>query len=196
MLKFSAIGLLRCWAIAAIAVAWLAGCASLPQPPSVEGDKLQFELQGRIALKYGDDGGNARIEWRHGEASDDLLIANSLGQGIARISRRGNDVQLLTADNKEHRAADAEQLTQEVLGWRLPLAGLPFWVRGMAVDGRPALVQRDSSGRTSAIDQDAWRIEYLGWNGDLPSRINFAHPGGNGAVPIEIRLVVDRWNPA
>jgi outer membrane lipoprotein LolB len=194
MLKFAAIELPRCW-LAAIAIAMLAGCASLQPPPSVEGDKLQFELQGRIALKYGEEGGNARIEWRHGEASDDLLIANSLGQGIARISRRGGNVQLLTADNKEYHATDAEELTQQVLGWRLPLAGLPFWVRAKAVDGRPARLQSDPSGRPAAIEQDGWRIEYLAWNGDLPSRINFAHPGGNGAVPIEIRLVVDRWNP-
>ena len=200
MLKSAAIEPSR-WLALAFA-AWLAGCATLEKPPALQDDTVQFELQGRIALKYGNQGGNARIEWRHGEASDDLLISNSLGQGIARISRRGDDVRLLTSDNKEHRASNAEELTQSVLGWRLPLAGLPYWVRGNAAEGRPARVQRAPSGRVVTIEQDAWRIEYLDWNENLPSRMTFAHPGdkgagGNdpGAEPVEIRLVVDNWNP-
>lgn len=172
-----------------IAVAVLAGCAELGRAPA--GKAFELELQGRIALRYGTEGGNARITWRHSAAVDDILITSALGQGIARITRDGAETSLITADGKEYRAADAETLTESVLGWPLPLAGLPDWVLGRPAQGRPAQLRRDDSGQVSAIAQDGWNIDYLAWREALPSRINLRHDGVQGRGAIEIRLVID-----
>lgn len=180
----------RCLALLSVLAA--AGCASLPGQP-VDDAVLEFELQGRIALRYGKEGGNARVVWRHAVNADDLLVTNPLGQGIARISRQGNDVQLVTADSKEYQARDAEKLTESVLGWRLPLAGLPDWVRGRAAASRPSQVRRDADGRVSRIEQDAWRIDYLAWEGKLPSRVTLVYEGSGADSSVEIRLIVDQW---
>src|SRR4051812_16399771 len=93
----------------------LGGCAQLGVAPN-DAERFDLQLQGRVALRYGSEGGNARIDWRHSTAVDDMLISSSLGQGIARISRQGADIQLRTADGKEYRARDAEALTESVLG--------------------------------------------------------------------------------
>ena len=170
-------------------LALVAGCASLAGP-AVEDAALEFGLQGRIALHYGEQGGSASINWRHAEAADDLFITNPMGQGIARISRQGGEVRLVTADGRDFHAASAEELTQSVLGWRLPLSGLPDWVRGRPVPGRAAEVQRGADGKPSEIRQDQWTITYAAWQGDLPSRLTLAHTG------IDIRLVVDQWAAA
>jgi outer membrane lipoprotein LolB len=167
----------------------LAACAELGRAPAVK--EFELELQGRIALRYGSEGGNARITWRHSAAAEDMLITSALGQGIARITREGAEIKLLTADGKEYRAADAEALTESVLGWPLPLAGLPDWVLGRPAQGRPAQLLRDDTGRVSAIEQDAWRIDYLAWREALPARINLRHDGIDGKGAIEIRLVID-----
>ena len=160
---------------------------------SVDDAVLQFELQGRIALHYGNEGGNARIVWRHAGNADDLLVTNPLGQGIARISRQGEVAHLVTADSKEYQAADAEKLTESVLGWRLPLAGLPDWVRGHAAANRPSRIQRDADGRVTSIEQDDWRIHYLAWEGRLPSRVTLVFEGSGADSKVEIRLIVDQW---
>ena len=146
-------------ACAVALIALVAGCATLAGTP-VDDAALDFELQGRIALRYGADGGNARFAWRHAVSSDDLLVTNPIGQGIARITRQRDEVMLVTADGKEYRALDAESLTQSVLGWRLPLAGLPDWVRARPVAGRPAQVRRTAAGQIESVEQDGWLIEY------------------------------------
>lgn len=169
----------------------LCGCAELGRAPSADAG-FSLELQGRVGLRYGDEGGNARITWRHSESTDDMLITSALGQGIARITREHGEFQLVTADGKEYRAADAETLTESVLGWRLPLAGLPDWVQGRPAAERPAQLERDDAGKVAAIEQDAWRIEYAAWEGDRPARINLRHAGAAGAGAIEIRLVIDQ----
>ena len=88
---------------------------------------------------------------------------------------------------------DAESLTESVLGWRLPLAGLPDWVRGRAVASRPYRSRRGVDGRIASIEQDAWRIDYLAWEGQLPSRVTLAYQGGSIDSRVEIRLIVDQW---
>ena len=168
----------------------LSGCAALPD--LLPGTTLhEFELDGRAAVRYGGEGASTRIAWRHGAAVDDLLITGPLGQGIARIRRRGEDVQLTTADGREYRAGDAEALTESVLGWRLPLAGLPDWVRGRPARDRPARIERDEQGRIRELEQDQWRIEYQAWNGPLPSRMTLVREGARGTV--ERRMIIDQW---
>jgi outer membrane lipoprotein LolB len=172
------------------AVALLAGCAALPEilPGAPAHD---FELEGRAAVRYGGDGGSTRISWRHGRSADDLLITGPIGQGIARVTRRGDEVLLATSDGREFRAGDAESLTESVLGWRLPLSGLSDWVRGQPSQGRPARIERDGQGRITEILQDEWTVEYLAWEGALPSRMALAREGARGKV--ELRLVIDQW---
>lgn len=187
--SFTAVAL-RCLLVA-MALA-LSGCASLVAVSIPDAD-LEFELQGRAALRYGDEGGSMRITWRHSGAADDLLITTPLGQGIARITRQDGLVRLVTADGKEYSAADAETLTESVLGWRLPLAGLPDWVRGRPAAGRPAQTRNDDNGRIAGIEQDAWRIAYTAWEGALPSRMTLNHEGAGGKVSVEIRLIIDQW---
>lgn len=173
--------------LALVVLALIGGCASLPAGPGGSVAPDGFELTGRAAIRHASDGASVGIAWRHGAGTDDLLITSPLGQGIARISRRNGEVRLVTADQKEYAASDAESLTEQVLGWRLPLAGLADWVQGRADPTRPARLTRDVQQRPSELLQDDWRVEYQDYEGTRPSRLRISRPG------LEIRLVVDRW---
>ena len=161
----------------------LAACATPSQRAAPPGG---FDLQGRVSIRHGSDGATGRISWSHSAETDELLIASSLGQGIARIRRVGQDVELFS-EGKEYRAADAESLTERVLGWRLPLAGLPDWVQGRADPGSASQATRDASGRIVALVQNGWKIEYQNFEGNRPSRMRLTRPS------LEIRLVIDQW---
>lgn len=168
------------------AAALLAGCASLPGS-DVALAPGAFELSGRVAVRYGKEAASGRIDWRHGPDRDELLITNPLGQGIARLSRGAGEVLLETADSKSYRAADAESLTEQVLGWRVPLSGLSYWVRARAAPAGTAELSRDAGGQVTAIAQDGWRIDCLDYAGDRPTRLVLKRDG------LEIRLFIDRW---
>jgi outer membrane lipoprotein LolB len=163
------------------------GCASMRPERELQMAPGGFELTGRVAVRHGGDGTSGRIEWRHSPAADDILISSPIGQGIARITRRGGAFKLVTADQKEYVASDAEALTEQVLGWRLPLAGLPEWVQGRADPARAAQRSLDAQSRISELKQDDWTVEYLEFEGARPSKLRISRAN------LEIRLVVDQW---
>jgi outer membrane lipoprotein LolB len=151
---------------------------------------VEFELSGRIAVRYRDDAGTGNLAWRHGARSDELLLTSPLGQGIARIARAGDEVVLTTQDGREFRAADAEALTDQVLGFRLPLLGLADWVRGRATSKpapEPTGERRDARGRLIELEQSGWKIRYLEYADALPSRLTLTFPG------LELRLAISDW---
>ncbi len=173
---------------AAAALTLLAACATPGfLAPAAE---LEFELSGRIAVRYRDDAGTGNIAWRHGARADEMLLTTPFGQGIARLARTGSEVTLTTQDGRSFSAADAESLTDQVLGFRLPLVGLADWVRGRAAPPpapRPTRELRDAAGRLAELEQSGWKIEYLEYAGSLPSRLNLTYPG------VELRLAISDW---
>jgi outer membrane lipoprotein LolB len=163
------------------------GCAQLTPMPSSEPAPGGFELSGRVAVRYGQESATGAVQWRHSEAADDLLITNPLGQGVARITRQGKDFELETTDGRRYRAPDPESLTAQVLGWSLPLRGLPQWVRGRPLAGDPAGIVRDSEQRIAQLRQDDWRIDYEAYAGERPSRMTLSRPD------LQIRLLIESW---
>jgi outer membrane lipoprotein LolB len=171
-------------ALGVAAAAVLGACASLPEhgvaPPG------GFELSGRVAVQHAKESGSARIFWRHSRDADQMLITTPVGQGIANLTREGDRFLLVTSDKREFRAADAETLTEEALGWRLPLSGLADWVQGRASPGRPAEVIPQAVDGPE-IHQDGWRVAYEEFREGRPFRMRLSRE------EIEIRLIVDQW---
>jgi len=74
----------------------------------------------------------------------------------------------------------------------IPVDGLSAWVRGAPRAGADATVERDSAARVSLLRQDGWEVTYA-YADDAarrPSRVSLSYPG---APPVEVRVVVDRW---
>jgi len=169
--------------LSSLAALALAACASVG--PSIE--KPEFDLAGRLAARYGNESFSGNLSWQHARNADEMLISTSLGQGVARIVREGESVTLTTAEPREYRAADAEALTEQVLGFRVPLAGLADWVRGRPSAESPATAEYAPDGRLLSLQQGGWNIEFVAYEGKLPSRIRLAYPG------IELRLAISEW---
>ena len=162
----------RGWGAAATAVLVLAaGCAPVEiRPPQ---GALDFELLGRIAARYGSDSFTGNVNWRHARGGDEMLISTPFGQGVARIVREGEAVELTTSDGKRHRANDAEDLTERVLGFRVPIVGLADWVRG-----RPS----------PELEGRGWKVEYQERDEERrPTRMRLTYQG------IELRLAITQW---
>jgi outer membrane lipoprotein LolB len=176
-------------AVAALCIALLAACATTPAPLP---EGTSFELTGRVAVRSGQDAASGTLVWRHGPGFDDLMISTPFGQGVAEIARRADLYTLTTADARRISASDPEALTEQALGWRIPLAGLPDWVRGRPYPHARAAVSYGRGGRPQRINQLGWTIEYLAYDDEsgLPSRLQLTREG------LDIRLTIDSWATA
>ena len=172
-------------ATAAAAALLAAACAHVELKPPAE---VEFDLLGRIAARYAKDAFTGNVQWRHAASGDEMLITTPMGQGVARIVRQGDAVQLTTADGHEYRAPDAESLTERTLGFRLPLEGLADWVQGRPTPAAPAREVKASDGKLHSLDQRGWHIEYLAYGEDeRPSLMRLNYEG------IELRLAITSW---
>ena len=181
-------------------MALLAGCATPPeivrQPqadrvPVASVEKVDaFQLSGRVGVKHEEQGFSGNLRWQHTAQRDDILILSPLGQGVAQIERNGAGVVLTTADQQRYQAQDVETLTETVLGWRLPLAGMRYWVLGRAAPGK-AEMQLDQSNRPRRLMQDGWQIDYLAYREAdglvLPQKMTMHR------ADLEMKLIIDEW---
>jgi outer membrane lipoprotein LolB len=173
----------------------LVGCASAPpaaqsvsRPAGAE--QKPFVLNGRIAVKHDGDRSSANIRWTHRAEDDDILLLAPFGQTVAHIHSDAQKVMLDTAD-RHYTAQDTEELTQQVLGWHLPLAGLRYWVLALAAPESKASIEHDANGQVSTMQQDGWKINYTRYAAQtpdsLPLRISLQREG------MELQLLIDEW---
>jgi outer membrane lipoprotein LolB len=158
--------------IVVLLAAFLAACTQIEIKPP-EGP-LEFSLAGRIAARSGKESFTGNISWRHARNGDEMLISTPTGQGIAQIVRQGDAVLLKTSEPREYRAADSEELTERVLGFRLPIEGL-----AQTVQGRPS----------PALEARGWKVEYEEYDAERrPTRLRLTNAGA------EVRLAIHQWN--
>jgi outer membrane lipoprotein LolB len=155
----------------------LAGCATLPAPSRPPVDAISaFAFSGRIAVRQAEARHHLTIDWRHAPGRDEILLATPLGQGVAEIVRDAAGARLLLADKRAFAAADWGALTEQVFGFRLPLAASSRWLLG-AQDG---------------TDMEGWRLRVIEREGEaadaLPALIELRRDD------IEVRLKIDEWS--
>ena len=188
---------------AAVALAALAGCRTLPTlPPGVpwaeRRPELQarthFELRGRVAVATGSEGFNANVHWIQEGARSQLTLAGPLGAGGAQVTASGDDLELITAHGEQLNSTAARAQLTARLGFDPPLAALRYWVLGVPDPGAPATETLDPrEQRLSALLQAGWRIDYDGYasaHGQvLPARMTLRRDA------VRVRLLVDDWQP-
>ena len=188
-------------------VALISGCASLNAPsesafPPRE-SLSDFLLEGRFALRHDDKNYAGRLRWTHEGENDTLLLSTPFGQGLAQISTTADEARLETSDGKVFIANSAEALTNQVLGYPLPLKQLSYWVRGESEvkndggnEGGNHLhqlpdSQYDNFGRLYLLNEAGWRIDYSYGTDNPAAPPNQLFAKRNDGT--ELRLRIDTW---
>jgi len=164
------------------------------KPESTVAD--DFELSGRVSVHNAQQRFSGNVRWHHTSLDDTVLLLSPLGQAVAEIYRNHKGVSFTTSKRDVYYARNVEDLTADMLGWRLPLDGLQYWVQGHHSPRSAASVDFDSEDRVVAIRQNGWEIF-------------FRHDKGNTKLStqkvvrpriiqlqfedLNIRMVVDDW---
>ena len=190
----------RCGLVFLLLAACLFGACTTPGGPAQSAagaaweraaQSTSFVLEGRLSVRYGEDSLAGKIAWSHQPLRDDISLASPLGNQLAQITRDATGVVLTDSRQQKVRALDAETLTEQQLGWRLPLSGLTDWVRARVSANGEA--RRDSAGRLMRLSEAGWEIEfaYESEAARLPRRLIMSYE--RALRPLEIRLVIDTW---
>lgn len=185
-----------------------AACALQPRIPGTEvrWDQRReqllalpaWELQGRIAIKAGDEGGQGSLQWLQEGESARLRLSGPFGAGAYEIRWDAREVMVTSSDGEvslNYQGPDAiARFLDEQLGWSFPAGHARYWVLGVPAPAQRSRERFDESGWLAGIEQGGWTVSYESfverhqqW---MPRKITLQDDTAR------IRVVVDRWNPS
>lgn len=176
----------------------LSACASLPPP---KGADHHYAGRFSLAVTHADPDGAPRREAWSGRftlqvdaQSLTLDLVSPLGSTIARFETDPQEARLLVpADGgvRVEHGPDARALSEQVLGWSLPVAGMPDWVEGRPSPGRP-FQALPPQGEAERFEQDGWSVSVEAPTAERPGRrLQMDRGGGAGAPDVALRVVLD-----
>lgn len=153
--------------------------------------RQNWELEGRLAVNDGKDGGSGNFRWIHQPGSTHMDFHGALGRGAWRLDATEQGATLEMANGGVTRAATISDLAQEELGWQIPLDALEWWVRGLQAPGKAQRAELDGRGLLTRLSQFGWDIEYGRYNDSdvvvMPYKMTARRQNQT------VKLVVRRW---
>ena len=189
--------------LAAAALALLAGCATIPD--SVDLPEIgtwdarievlagieDWEFNGRIAVKAGDDGFNGKFNWEQQGDAFNATVGGPLGIGTVRIDGDGQAIRLTDKDGVETVLQDPEAELRWRYGWTIPVASLRYWALGIPDPRLPAVTEFNDAGLLIRLEQSDWVVEISryreGGGQEMPRILSATNPD------TRVRMVIDRW---
>jgi len=185
----------------------MAGCAEIPFLQSEKGKLARddtdarlnilyglntWALKGRIGIQTDKEGVTATLHWAQVGDRYQLRFIAPLSQGTYELRGNQQQVTLLTAKNERFIAKDPEQLLLDNIGWKIPLTGLHYWVRGLPEPGADIdNLVKDDKGRIKDMEQSGWRISILRYTKvnefELPGKLFLQNDR------FKLRLVIQDW---
>jgi len=165
----------------------LGGCSLLRRAP----DASPFQrLSGRASVSVGAFGSRAahretfEFEWLGTAASGQLSLLGPLGQIVAQLSWTPQRAQLRQSGQPQDRmAATPEDLSEAVLGERLPVQVLGDWLQGEPWAQAPATATPEG------FKQLGWQIDVQRLRSDRQG--SATRPGDERQAAVKLRWVLD-----
>jgi outer membrane lipoprotein LolB len=154
---------------------------------------LDWDMRGRISVTSEHDGWHASLFWQQKNDHYQLKIIGPLGQGTVELN--GSEYRVSLRSTREPQpvvAASPERLLRRVMGWEVPVTGMRFWVRGLAVPDQRYRISVDSQGRPVRLKQSGWTILYSRYRKVqgvfLPVKITMQNDR------LKVKLIISRWS--
>jgi outer membrane lipoprotein LolB len=169
-----------------------------PEDPAAEWQRRQirlaqldyWQLTGRLAIRLGEEGGNARMRWIQSQNTYDISLTAPLGQGMVRLSGNESSVTLRPSKGEVVTGAKPGELLETYLGWTVPIDQLRYWIVGLT--GSAADYGLDAFGRVKTLQHQGWAVNFVEYNrvgdAELPGVLYLR------SQDLRLRLAVDSWN--
>jgi outer membrane lipoprotein LolB len=156
------------------------------------GKSVTWELEGRLAVNNGEDGGSGNFNWSRQADSNRMAFHGALGRGAWRLESGQDGAVLEMSDGNVYRASTVSELIRNQFGWRVPIEALEWWVRGLEAPGGTEKLELDEQGLPQKLSQFGWDIEFDRYNDSeimaMPFKMIARHENQT------VKLAVKRWS--
>lgn len=150
-----------------------------------------WSITGSISITYEKQRELARFKWIQQQRDYVINIFGPLNIKNIYITGNPHTVRLRHPNKKWVEAKTPEQLTQNQLGWVLPISNLRYWILALPAATKIAAANFDQYGHLISLEQQGWQIKYsdfyrLPKTGiDLPKVIELNHQ----KLAIKIKII-------
>ena len=183
-----------------LVVSGLSGCApfmggNLPTRSTEAQQQLYaskaWTLEGRIAVKSGNEGWSANLYWEHDGGQERLRLYGPFGQGAVSIILQNQMIYINEGNGVVNSSRDPEELLTRKLGFSVPLGSLRYWVLGLPAPDISYQAELDDKGGLKGFQQQAWVLGFENFenvgNFVMPQKMTIQ------GSQVRLRLVVDEW---
>lgn len=183
-----------------LACVWLSACTTLPEGPLIERQyQSVITVGGRLSVRYQQNGQSQSLQgkflWAQQSERTDITLYSPLGQTMSTIAISPGLAVMVQSDGEKRQAPNVTALTQQVLGWPMPVDGLRYWLQGF-VQNDDGSLQQALPDQVQNFRSDGWQVRYVSWqrhaNVLIPKRVDMERSTAE-AGDIVLRLVIDDW---
>ena len=199
---------LPAWLFALFTFSGMVGCSSLQTWPSLPSQTLtersfydNILIQGRFSVAYEQNNRpqsvQGRFQWQQQGQRIDIDLMSPLGQTMAKMSITPNSATIQPSGKEIKVAENVAELTEQTLGWSLPVAGMRDWLQGF---NRSTTNQRQTASPSGndQFDTEGWHIQYVSWHQNTvsvyPKRIDLTRTSPQ-LHQLSLRIIIDQWEP-
>jgi outer membrane lipoprotein LolB len=157
-----------------------------------------WDLRGRVAVRFGNDSGQAVLHWVRNGAHYRVDLIFPFGAGSLRLTQDAEGAELRDSENRIYRGSSGRALLTDTVGWELPIDELNYWALGLPAPGPVTRTAFDDQARLAELEQGEWHIEFADYldfgRYMLPSRIEITRNATENDKPVDVRLSVLNWN--
>jgi outer membrane lipoprotein LolB len=184
---------------AALLILMLGACASIEPVTETSWDEQRSHLDtltewrasGKIALKNAGASESGYLEWSQQGERSVLSLSGPAGLNATTIDSNGRQLAITRGDQREYFDISSPESIRTQTGWDLPLAALPFWIKGLPAPQIAVDTRRIQQGLLRELQQGGWQLLYSDYGRfdsySLPTRLELSR-GDTRA-----RLVIRRW---
>ena len=168
--------------ISLLAITALSACTPPTQKSTWQAQRAltDFQADGRLAVKINDKGSYANFDWQYQNGIQTIDINTPLGNTLGQLCQDPQGVIAINDKGEQFTANSPNELSDQLLGFALPLQHLSTWAHGQWVNGAAHHITPDGS-----LQQFEWTISRT------------IHPDGTPRVlemnstKLSLRLVFD-----
>ncbi|QFU74810.1 outer membrane lipoprotein LolB [Halioglobus maricola] len=176
----------------------LAACAGMAPAPPADWQSHRAQLQaldhfsasGKIALRTAEQAESANLLWQQMGKATHLRLQGPMGIAATTVDSDGDVIEVRRGDDYQRWTADT---APQSASWDLPLASLPYWLRGIP---DPATAPEElrftaESELPMSFSQQGWSIQYSSFGEfdgyTLPTRLEVSR------ADTWARIILRRW---
>lgn len=154
-------------------------------------DNHSWSLKGVFSFANAVENANGKVFWDQADGDTKIQLFGPLGVGSVTLDVRPG-IASMQQGKKKYSAPNSDELMLKVLGWKMPLESLNYWLYGLAAPDQKARYRSGEKGEIVELSQSGWVIRFKqyrqvdGFSLLMPRKIFATH----AETETDVRLVV------